>query len=287
VVFVTIFSCGFAQIPNYGFENWTQYGNGMKPEGWWTPNDSLSPSCSYFPITRSTDHFPESIGEYSLRLENNPMLSEHWAQAGIIWPGDWNGNNNASFAITGHPTSLRGYYKFFPQNGDTMDIHFVLYKNGVEITGGGFMSKATTASWTAFSAIVSSTDYTEADSARIMISAFNTDSYPNGVHGNSVLFIDNLSFDNLIGAVPAHREEFSSFLVWPNPATGSFTFSLPGFTNTELTLKIYNVIGKLVRSQVLLHDEQQIDCRGLINGIYFVELSSGNWTGVQRIIFRN
>jgi hypothetical protein len=139
-----------AQIPNAGFENWIEYGNGMKPVGWWSPNDSLIPSGSYFPITRSDDHYPQDIGSYSIRLENNTFLPSEWAQAGIIWPGGWSGNNYPSFPVSGHPVRLRGYYKFYPQNGDSMDIHFELYKSGTPVTSGGFYSALTAAEWATF-----------------------------------------------------------------------------------------------------------------------------------------
>jgi hypothetical protein len=283
VVLLAFLVISNAQIPNAGFENWIEYGNGMKPVGWWSPNDSISSASSYFPITRSDDHYPSDNGNYSIRLENNTSLATEWAGAGIIWPGGWSGNNYPSFPVTGHPVRLRGYYKFLPQNGDSMDIHFELYKNGTPVTSGGFYTASASAEWTTFSAIVSNTDYTSVDSARIMISAFNSDNGPSGIHGNSVLYVDNLSFDNQAGFVSEHRAPAPVCIIAPNPASDFFTITLKTRINTELRLNIYDVAGNIVKSCIVLKNRQQIEIQGLSTGIYFIEIKSGHWSEKHKL----
>jgi hypothetical protein len=277
-----------AQIPNAGFENWTAYGNGMIPDGWWTSNDSLSSTGTYFPVTRSTDHYPVTVGGYSIRLENNPLLSPDWAKAGIAWTGEWNGNNYPVFPVTGHPVKLCGYYKFLPQNGDTMDIHFVLYQNGLEITLGSFKSTDTVAAWTAFNILVSDTNYASADSARIIICAFNTDNFLAGIHGNSVLYVDNLSFDSLITSpqlsVTDLEVKTGLFTFYPNPATDFVTLDITGNGAPKTVLNIYNLTGVPVETELIRQNNQDINFRYLNNGIYILEMRSGDNTERQKLI---
>ncbi len=185
-----------AQIPNNGFENWSVYGVGMTPDGWWCSNSGMNQGSTYFPVTRSIDHYPFTEGEYSMRIESNPALTE-WAAYGIAWPGGYTGSDFPTFPVSGHPKRLCGYYKFFPQNGDRLNIQWFLYKDGQMVPGGYgiFLSGEAVGNWTPFEIAVYDTLYAAADSARISVSSFY-----NPLMGNSVLYIDNLSFDELLTA---------------------------------------------------------------------------------------
>jgi len=275
-----------AQIPNSGFEEWISYGNGMNPAGWWSPNDSLNQLSTYFPVTRSTDHYPEGTGMYSIRIESNPILTSLWERTGMVWTGGWTGNNYPAFPVSGHPTSLRGYYKFLPQNGDTVDIHFSLYKNGIEITGGGFKSNQTATEWSLFSADVSDAVYESVDSARIMISACNADNFPT-IYGNSVLFVDNLSFENVVDHVNDSERNAHLFRVTPNPSSEIITLSCFRSPGDNLSINIYNVIGKLVKSGKLVQNIRTIETEQLSNGIYIIEVKSRNWSEKQKIVIQH
>ncbi len=64
--FIAITIKASAQFPNNGFENWTSIGNCLELSAWFTINMDDT-NCSYFPVTRSADHYPVSVGSYSLR----------------------------------------------------------------------------------------------------------------------------------------------------------------------------------------------------------------------------
>jgi len=214
--FFTLAIIATAQIPNNGFENWANIGNGLGPTFWYTPN-SLDTTGDYFSVTRSADHFPQNIGSYSIRLENQPLLLPGFKAYGLALTTRLDGSDRPLFAITGHPTSLCGYFKFLPQNGDTMDIHFSFYKNGTEITSGKFINTDTFADWTSFNIPVENIFYAEVDSARITVSSFYSDNLT--VHGNSVLYVDNLSFDTPISALNDPATLNNRSFIQPNPAS--------------------------------------------------------------------
>jgi hypothetical protein len=244
-IFGAITSTINAQIPNSGFEDWTSFGNGMTINGWWCSNDSINPNSDYFPVTRSSDHYPSAVGSYCIRLECTPALPT-WTGFGLAWPGDYEGGERPSFPITGHPLALCGYYKYFPQNGDMMNIRWILYKNGGVVDGGELLSGTLTAEWTSFEIPLSDNTYLSADSARITISPFD---WNGPMLGNSVLYVDNLSFDNLITSVPEQSIKSMEINVFPNPAYNSIMVSAKW--KGLLKLKILDASGK----KVLINNE--------------------------------
>lgn len=235
----------FGQIPNKGFDRWIDMGTYLNPEGWWTINDSVA-SGGFHPVTRSTDHFPADVGDYSIRLENNIALLPNWNAMGITWTGDFSGNDNPVFPLPGHPKSLWGYYKFFPQNGDSMEIHIRIYKDGTDVGGGSFKTAETAATWTPFG--INFSDYGEADSARIMISSCYDNDEPLP-HGNSVLYMDNLNFDHLITVGTSDVAAESKISIYPNPASEHLSLQIGNNPGKQVELSVFNAFGQKVLSQ--------------------------------------
>ena len=261
----------FSQIPNNRFENWTNTGNYLTPDEWWTSNDSAA--GTFYPVTRSTDHYPLAVGNYSLRLENNISLLPDWGAMGIAWTGGWEGNNYPVFPITGHPLSLCGYYKFIPQNNDTMEIHIRLYKNGVDVSGGQFKNSAAMSSWGSFSIPLSA--YADADSARIMIlSCYNND-FPFPL-GNSVLYVDNLSFDSLITDGIPETADTNPFFVYPNPASEIIKIDFNKKGINLIGLEIYNAQCQEVFTEKDFdnNDLLSVNVSGLAEGFYIVRIKT-------------
>jgi len=273
-----------AQITNSGFENWTTVGSYEDLTGWATFNNAST--GSFYSCTKSTDHYPASVGSYSVRLENNTALIGDYSGLGVIFLGDQIGNSGP-FPITGHPTSLTGYYKYAPLNGDTMYIKITLYSGGSgNMVSSGLFTTASASSWTSFSIPLST--YTSADSGMISISAYYANGFPPQYfpHGNSVLYVDNLNFDNLINSVAEQISENYTFSLYPNPASDIITFNIDNTNNADLTFNIYNIIGTLVKSEKLKQDNGQINIGYLNSGIYFVEIKSKEWAGKQKLIIQ-
>jgi len=267
-----------AQIPNSGFENWTTLGSYEDPTGWQTTN-AVS-TGSFYAVTKSTDHYPITVGTYSVKIENNTVLPD--ISGGWLATAPFNGEPRPTFPLSGHPSSLTGYYKFAPQNGDTMAIGIVLFNAGIKVSTGVFYSTASASNWTSFN--IPYPDYTTADSGFILIQSF----YPGGKssfpQGNSVLYIDNLNFDNLITSVSELHSENTAFSLFPNPASDIVTLKIVNTDNTYMTLNIYNVIGTLVKSETL--NNRQINIRDLSNGVYMVSIKSKDFTETQKLIIQ-
>jgi hypothetical protein len=189
----------------------------------------------------------------------------------MAWAGGYSGSDHAAFPANGHPKSLCGYYKYLPQNGDMMNIRWFLYKNGLPVSGGyGLLLSDTTAeNWTPFRIYATDTLYASADSARIILSSFD---WNGTAHGNSVLYVDNLSFDNLIYSVPDPVSGNRNFRIFPNPASDMVMLSIHNWDNASTTMIIYDETGSLIRTCPMKQNQQQINISDLSRGVYLVEI---------------
>ena len=74
--------------------------------------------------------------------------------------------------------------------------------------------------------------------------------------------------------------------LYPNPASDIVTLNIDNTNNSELTLNIYNVIGTLVKSEMLKQNNRQINIGDLNNGIYIVEIKTNDWSEKQQLIIQ-
>lgn len=264
-----------AQIPNNGFENWATVNGHDSLMGWYSGN-----------ITSSTDHYPLSVGQYSIKLTNNVPVTSRYSYGYSVTNSSSNGCL-PSFPISGHPNQLRGYYKCFPLNNDTMQIAIILFNKGVGVAGGELTTTDTVSDWTSLNIPISS--YTSADSATITIAAFYNDTtcgMPYGPLGNSILYVDNLSFDNLISSVSENVNSNSPLILYPNPASDKVFLTLDHLNNEDLTIYLYDIMGKLVKTEILRKNQHEININDLENGSYFVSVKSKDITFNQRLMIK-
>ena len=76
-------------------------------------------------------------------------------------------------------------------------------------------------------------------------------------------------------------------LCYPNPASDIVTLNLNNTNNVDLTLNIYNIIGELVRSELVQQNQQKINISDFSNGIYMIEIKSKEWAEKQKLIINN
>ena len=192
------------------------------------------------------------------------------------------GTDQPVFPITGKPASLCGYYKFSSQNGDSMRIFIALYKNGTEVSQAGLISPVSIAVWTPFT--ISIPAYTDADSARIMISSFNADKIETPPHGNSILYIDNLSFDNLITSLPEQSSENALINLFPNPTQGRFTINSNRRLNSVI---VQNMLGEIIYTIPKNGSaSNEIDLSDQPKGIYFVKVYTGERSFSEKVVVK-
>jgi uncharacterized repeat protein (TIGR03803 family) len=102
-----------------------------------------------------------------------------------------------------------------------------------------------------------------------------------GTNSKGVVF----KLSTLATNVNENNEE-KGIVIFPNPATDIIMVSNNVNFNYTLTLNIYNLVGKLVRTELMKQGQQQISIGDLNNGIYVVEIKSKEWTRKQKLIIQ-
>jgi len=251
-------------VPNPDFENWTTQSTYLL-NGW--ENNSSGSGTN---VMRTTDVY---AGSYAMKLQGYTQT---------LGPNSNNNNGNwgPTFPVTSTPTSLKGFYKFIPQNGDSFDIYIGLWKNGQGVGGGGFNSPSTVNTYTPFSVPINynSTPPQAPDSATIQIQ-FRTGNNPRGL---SVAYIDNLSFDRFIYfGINEASSQINNVIVFPNPTNGKLNLNFDLIQNENIVISIYDINGQealKLTNQYLDAGNHNLtfDVSNLSNGIYFLMTKNGN-----------
>ncbi|WP_425077132.1 S8 family serine peptidase [Psychroserpens sp. S379A] len=84
-------------------------------------------------------------------------------------------------------------------------------------------------------------------------------------------------------ALSITEEEFVRFKVFPNPVTNMLNIQIP--TSTEATtLKIYNMLGKLVLEKDIIQSQTRLDMASMTSGIYIMSFKSNKGSKLFKLI---
>lgn len=86
-----------------------------------------------------------------------------------------------------------------------------------------------------------------------------------------------------IGVLSSKQEELLSFETYPNPAIDFVNVQLSSDI-IEADVMVFDVSGRLVKSQQINIDDTKLNISDLSKGIYFLTISSDNKTGTQKFI---
>ena len=77
-----------------------------------------------------------------------------------------------------------------------------------------------------------------------------------------------------------------AFDVYPNPATNEVTVSSGYLNGANTDIAIKNILGQTLWSSTLTSLQSRINLSAFSNGLYFVVLSQGQYTGVQQLVIK-
>lgn len=272
-----------AQIPNSGFETWENYydesNTYQKPDMWngSLPYSSLTHSYS---IEQNPESYPAGTGQYSLRIQAdipNGVRGVAISNDGVDSMVNW--IPQPSFPINYQPTSLFLYYKYFPSGGDTMLVNVYFFKEGEVIAQSYFGTPETSSEWTPVEIPMNFTTEEVPDSATILLL---TGIYVQ--HSESILYVDNLSFSEFVVGINEPVVDDTDFIIYPNPASDMVALDMELKDYKDVTLQIYTINGKLVKSERLDESHKYINTKDLSNGVYIVEVNSFDLFSQQKLI---
>ena len=275
VLFIALTYSAVAQIPNGDFENWT---NGS-PDSWITNNIP-----GFETVTQTTF----SYSGYALSGQVISYLGYgNLTPVVISESGDGLG-----FTISQQYRSLKGYYAFKPVGGDIINITVLLNDaNGAGVAGGALQITQASDNYVPFAVpIVPVPDGGVAAYCIITISIAGPISGGDD-HTGSQMFIDNLelSLEN-VSAVDdnLNKLDFALNQNYPNPFNPATVISYQLAATSQVSLKVYDVIGNEVadlvnKVQPAGKYKVTFNAADLPSGIYFYQLRADGFNEVKKM----
>jgi hypothetical protein len=267
-----------SQIPNNGFENWTDMGAYNNPDDWSTLNDVTAPE-NVFTCTKGS---PGNPGTSYIKLTSK-NISEMGLKPGLAVSGILDTIALlpvSGFPFTGRPESLGGNWQYMAFGNDQGFISILLSKWNENdqmrdtISYTYYSLPGMVMSWDEFTITLEYQKTDFPDSAIIVLSASNA----NGAQtaNNSYLYIDDLEFNNIITSVSNLNSQSPAFLFYPNPASTKIFFR-PNENINKVDIELFDMVGKswLRKEQVNLSQDLSLDISMLPRGAYLLKVISG------------
>ncbi len=269
-LFVILGNC-FAQIPNAGFESWS---NG-DPAGWDTGNGLYT-----FVTQSSTAHG----GGYA--AQGNVVSMSGFNMTAHVITTD---NSGIGFPVSQRYGELRGFYKF---NSVGSDIFYVSYLAQQGTSGVGAASFIETSSQTTYKEFVAQVLYPGSDVPDNGI----IDVWVTGLGGlphiGSYFVVDDFSLSSTSDVANRPNGVPKSFGLeqnYPNPfnPTTNIVYDIP--TQSHVILSVIDLLGHEVSTLV---DEVQpagrykavFDGAGLASGVYLYRVRAGNFVDTRKFM---
>ncbi len=266
ILTIIVSSLIWCQIPNPGFENWTN----AAPDNWLTNN-----TAQLHTVLQSTD---AHSGSYS--VEGTVVSFSGFSFAPIL---------TSSFPYTVRSSNFSGYYKLTSVGSDTLDIVIALYKNNNAIAGGFFHNSSNINSYTQFNIPITYLSSDIPDSAVISISITP---FLNS-HGSSTFYIDDLSFSGTATLVNESKYQIPNIFElkqnYPNPFNPStiIEYSIP--ENTFVKIYLYDLLGNKIKIiensfKTMGQHKVELNSNNLSTGIYFYKMETNRFQDSKKLI---
>jgi hypothetical protein len=279
ITFISI-SSTFAQIPNATFELWDSAATAKHkffcPKEW-TSNDFsdiLTPGRD-FPDTVSVVRVAGRNGGFAVGIKTiydaDTLRNRGSIRSANNRPPD---NSKTGFPFSGKPSGLAGYYKSEIPLTDSQTISIILWGEGTfNVIGLGFIEITDTVQeWTPFNFNIEYFSTDEVIEATIEISRYSENSTQ-----NSVIYIDDLSFQNSTTSIKDLNETSVSF-----HSVGNNTFELKSSELFQVQkIAVFNSQGKLLR---IKESSNTINVSEFPSGVYILQAQTSLGITSQKII---
>ncbi len=206
------------QIPNEGFENWTD----CLPDNWASPN-----VCGV--LTTLTKVPASNSGSWAARGEVASLFGQ------AIAPFLQSGDEGQGSPISQRYKSLRGSYRFDPVGGDRFAVNVAFFRGGVVVAQGAFANPAAARNYTPFTLNMNYVSADVPDNATIQITIIGPVTGPD-FHVGSVMHVDSLAFTTGSVSLPSlsfQRSGDAVIISWPADVVGYRLQSTPTLAPAE------------------------------------------------------
>lgn len=282
--FVFFFTCSAnAQIPENGFfETWESEAGGLysEPAGWSTLN-ILALIGAPQTVSQTTD----AVAGNAARLETGTYFGN--LIPGLLYTGNFDvaqGINGVQpglpYNATTRPDSFEGYYKYFPQNGDSAVLFAQLWHYNTQTGKRDTVAQAATSVLTTVSEYTKFelpfTYYTQdiPDSMYVVITSSGGGASGQGQNG-SVLYVDQVLFSSLTGIVPLFGSNIDQIKVYQKQQ--HIQVELPNLLNQGV-IELYNLQQQRVLQSKLEQTQTTLPLPGLPSGLYAYRITAAGVT---------
>lgn len=294
------FNGSHPNVPNNGFEEWTPFVFDHLDE--WNYVDMQN--NGFFPVpeegvVRQTSSAQE--GNYAAEIYNLDIAetSGMAATSPYYIGGFTNTNTNGfvgsggqpSFGVNHTPQALHGYYKFFPENGDTLIIRCDLFEEGSVFSSQSMLEITEPASdFTPFTLdLIQYQSNDIIDSASISIATTGE-----VAHGASWAVVDNFRFDGfsdlseIIVGVDETSEVIrnTSLVLYPNPGSDFVTVAMQGEGVKNAHYELVNALGKKVKTGEVISCSNgsvafRLETNDISRGVYILRVTGHDFNASQ------
>lgn len=271
----TIFNGDFESwhiFSNYSLDNW----NYMKHQL------STDPAIIPAPMVSQAIYYPPS--DFAAEIQN-VNVGGQWLGGELSNISDDLFSKSGGTPIQVRYQTLNGYYKWFPQNNDTMLIDVQVMSQGQIIGNGRLTQSDSVTSFTPFTIPINYTvNNVIPDTAQIFMRTFNILAY-----GASTMVVDKLSFDGFTG-VPENEvmvwNKSLGISIYPNPTGNRLTIEWNQDIKEKVSLRLVSIDGRMVKSETAFPANKKLllDLSDLVSGVYFIEVQSGSSRIVRKVV---
>ncbi|MVO09310.1 T9SS type A sorting domain-containing protein [Flavobacterium sp. TP390] len=287
-------------LPNPDFENWQNVGSSTEEPTNWNSNKTGGGFASIGPQTCFRESTNPQNGTYCLKLETKSYFGS--ANVGYGTTGKINAptsNPNDTYAetvrsdsnfnspFTGRPDAFLGFFRNTYVGGNSGKIQIILHgdydvRNPIDANSTPYIigtaeftiPSSSTAAWTSFNVPIT---YLSTDTPSYVLIIADS-----GNQVGNILWVDNLSLDYSLNAIDFENSNTS--VIYPNPTSGNFTLDLK--EKNDITISIYDILGKLIYTKTDINDTTFTSNIDLETGTYMVQIISKDKTENIKLIVK-
>lgn len=265
-----------AQIPNNGFENWTNINGYQTPDNWDNLNQ-ITYNSSIYTCMKGTPGYSGA----SYLLLSSKTISGKGVVPGVAVCGTIDTvtyKPKSGFPFSTRPQFLSYYMQYMPYDpSDSSSVKVILTKwNQVllkrdTIAFGASYFNAMAHSWFNNGTFLDYMSGNNPDSAIIVISSSGR--VPKN---GSYIYVDDLQFNGSVIGIDENSLNENNITVFPNPSCAFVTIHIDTKTDVALKLVVYDFKGKVVYEEILLHKNHTINTANWSKGIYNIQIKNKN-----------
>ncbi len=302
----------FAQIPNSSFENWVTVGTVQNPVFW----SSLNGTTISGTAVTCAKVSPGLPGNYHIELTSTKDSLSGFIVPGIAVCGTFNKthlkldtiqvggspvvilDSNSikpitGFPFTGRPAYLTGVYEYmtFESSGNApgyIDIQLTRWNASShtreKVASTRNILTGMTMVWTRFSIPLNYLSNAIPDTCTLVFSASGTPPTE-----GDYLHFDGLSFSDTALSITGINENITvgNFILYPNPASANeITITNYSINQNNSILEIYDLVGTLIKQEIIKQQQQKVNIEGLSNGCYIIVIKNNESVISKRFIVK-